>query len=773
MVLKRRPRRSEGDTGKNLRRNRNNSHVFARFAAFVFKAAWTVVDELGSFTRERVDHKEFAVRYTMMMLVAASALALPVQSGAQAPAEVSARPIPPAARMIPKVDTLHGDVRVDDYFWMRFRDDPEVIAYLKAENDYTSAMMRHTEPLQERLYQEILGRIKQTDLSVPERRGEYFYYTRVVEGQQYPIFARRRGSLDAPEEVLLDQNVLAEGLSFLSVGTMTMSPDHRLLAYSVDTTGYEEFILYVKDVRTGEVLPDRLGPMYTVAWATDNRTLFYTTPDSAKRPHRVYRHALGTPSSADALVLEEPDVLFRVGMSRSRSGEYIMLTSSSFTSSEVRLISTRRPQNAPRLLQPRQPELVYAVDHSGDWLYIVTNDQATNFKVMRAPVSSPERASWRPFLEHRDSVKVDFVQAFREHLVIYEREGGLRRLRVHDLRSGTHHYVQFPEPVYTFFPATNPEFDTRKLRFTYTSLVTPNSVFDYDVRDRARELLKVTEVLGGYDPTQYRSERVFARARDGTMVPVSLVYKGSLERNGERPMLLYGYGSYGSSVDPTFSSARLSLLDRGIVYAIAHVRGGQEMGRYWYDQGKMLNKMNTFTDFVDVSEHLVTQRYTSPDRLTAQGGSAGGLLMGAVINMRPELFRAVIADVPFVDVINTMLDASIPLTAGEWEQWGNPAVEAHYRYMLRYSPYDNVQRKAYPRLLVTTGLNDSRVAYWEPAKWVARMRVMKTDDNPLLLHTNLGAGHGGPSGRYDAMREVAFRYAFLLDALGLGDPVSP
>jgi oligopeptidase B len=717
---------------------------------------------------------EVCVNIRGAMTIALALATMPLVVHAQAPQTVGAGEVaPPVARVIPKVDTLHGDIRVDEYHWMRFREDPAVIQYLQAENEYTSAMMRHTEPLQERLYNEILGRIQQTDLTVPERRGNYFYYSRMEEGKQYSIFARRRGSLDAPEEILLDQNVLAEGKPFLSVGTMVISPDHRLLAYSVDTTGYEDFILFVKDLRTGELLPDRLGPMYSVVWANDNRTLFYSTPDSAKRAHRVYRRVLGTPATADELVIEEPDVLFRLGLSRVRSGAFITITSSSFTSSEVHAIPTDRPASRPRLLHPRQPDMVYSVDHSGDWFYVVTNDDATNFRVMRAPVSRPARENWRPYLPHRDSVKVDFVQAFRNHLVVYEREGGLRRMRIDDLRSGTHHYVAFPEPVYTFSPASNPEFDTSVLRYSYTSLVTPSSVYDYHMNGRTRELRKQTAVLGGYDPAQYGTSRVFARARDGTMVPVSLVYRAPLELNGERPMLLYAYGSYGSSVDPTFSSARLSLLDRGVIYAIAHIRGGQEMGRHWYDQGKMLSKMNTFTDFIDVAEHLIMERYTSSERLGIQGGSAGGLLMGAVVNMRPELFRVVIADVPFVDVINTMLDASIPLTAGEWEQWGNPAVREHYEYMKRYSPYDNVERKAYPNMLVTTGLNDSRVAYWEPAKWVARLRTMKTDNHPLLLLTNLGAGHGGASGRYDSLRELAFRYAFMLDGLGLNEPAAP
>lgn len=707
------------------------------------------------------------------LLTASGCAGAATGTGMQAPAgaaparEVSA-PTPPVATVTPRVDTLHGEVRTDDYFWMRDRNHPEVIPYLEAENRYTEAMMRHTEPLQEKLFQEIRSRIKETDLTVPQRMDDYYYYSRTEEGKQYPIYVRRRGSLEAPEELLLDVNRLAEGTRFFQLGAFSVSPDHRLLAFSTDTVGYEDFTLQVKDLTTGELLPDRIERIYGVAWANDNRTLFYTTPDEAKRPNRVWRHALGTPQSQDAMLFEEPDVLFRVWLSKTRSREYILVGSSSFTSSEVRYLRADRPAEALRILHPREPNHEYSVDHHGQHFYIVTNAEgATNFKLMRAPVSDPARASWREVLPHRESVLLDYIDLFRNHLVAWEREGGLRRVRVTDLRSGAHHYVNFPESVYAVYPGDNPEFDTPLLRLSYTSLITPSTVYDYQMDQRQLDLKKQTEVLGGYDPSQYGTERVFARARDGTQVPISIVYRKPLQKDGSRPLLLYAYGSYGASIDPAFTSIRLSLLDRGVVYAIAHIRGGQEMGRQWYEQGKMLQKMNTFTDFIDSAEHLIREGYTAKERLAIQGGSAGGLLMGVVVNLRPDLFRVVHAAVPFVDVINTMLDESIPLTAGEWEQWGDPRNPEHYAYMRRYSPYDNVERKAYPAMLVTTGLNDSRVAFWEPVKWVAKLRTMKTDDNPLLLKTNLGAGHGGASGRYDRWREIAFDFAFILDQLGI------
>ncbi len=675
---------------------------------------------------------------------------------------------PPVAAVVPKVDTLHGDVLTDNYFWLRRRENAEVIAYLQAENGYTDTMMTGTRGLQERLYQEMLGRIKQTDLSVPVERGPYFYYSRTVEGKQYPIYARKRGSLESPEEIYLDQNLLAEGKSYLTLGVTTVSPDHRFLAFTVDTTGSEHFTLMVKDLSTGEVLADRIPDVhFSVTWAADNRTLFYTKTDSAHRADRVIRHIVGTPTASDSVIFHEPNVLFNVGVFRTKDDEYVMISAKSFTSSEYWYVPARTPLTPFRVIERRRPAIEYSPIHHKGQFYITTNDGATNFKVVVAPASNPSAANWRDYIAHSDTVLLDGLDAFSNHLVLYERSSGLRKIRIRDLRTNADHYITFPEPVYTYTPAGNPEFDTNLLRFTYQSLITPASVYDYDMNARTLDLRKRTEVLGGYDPTQYGTERTWARASDGKMVPVSLVYRKPFVRDGTRPMLLYSYGSYGSSTDPAFSSNNLSLVDRGVVYALAHIRGGQEMGRAWYDEGKMLNKRNTFTDFIAAAEHLVGERYTSADRLAIRGGSAGGLLMGAVVNMRPDLFKVVVADVPFVDVINTMLDASIPLTAQEWEQWGNPTVREHYEYMRTYSPYDNVERKAYPMMLVTTGLNDPRVAFWEPAKWVAKLRAMKTDQNLLLLKTNMGAGHGGSSGRYDALREVAFRYAFILKGLGL------
>lgn len=674
-------------------------------------------------------------------------------------------PAPPVAKVAPHVDTLHGEVRVDNYFWMRNRNDPDLIPWLEKENAYTTAMTRHTAGLEERIYEEIVSRIKETDEQVPVRRGPYFYYSRTEKGKPYPIFARRKGSLDAPEEVILDQNAQAAGTKFYALGGFAVSPDHRKLAILVDTTGYEDFELQVKDLVSGRFLDDRIPKLgFGLAWASDNRTVFYLTTDSAKRGDKVWRHRLGTTREGDALVYHEPDVLFNLGVRRSRSGKFIYLESGSFTSGETRVVDAENPERPPRLLAARRPQVEYEVTDIPGRFLILTNDSARNFRVLQASVDDPERT--RPFLAHRDTVFVENVLAFRDHVVISERSGGLRRLRVQQLRDGKVHYVAFPESAYGVFPG-EAEYESATMRFAYSSLVTPNTTYDYDLRSRERVERKREAVLGGYDPRQYAVERLFAPARDGTPVPVSLVYRVPFERNGRRPMLLYAYGSYGSTVEPTFNSARLSLLDRGFVYAIAHVRGGQEMGRQWYDDGKMMHKKNTFTDFVDVAQHLVQAGYTSRAGLVAQGGSAGGLLMGAVVNMRPDLFRAVVADVPFVDVINTMRDASIPLTAQEWQQWGNPNRRDEYEYMKSYSPYDNVEAKAYPAMLVTSGLNDSRVAYWEPSKWVARLRATKTDHNVLLLKMNMGAGHGGSSGRYERFREIAFRYAFMVDAVGL------
>jgi oligopeptidase B len=669
--------------------------------------------------------------------------------------------------MVPRVQTVHGETRVDDFYWLRDRSDPEVIAYLEAENRYTGAIMRPTEALQERLYQEMRGRIKETDLSVPERIDEYYYYSRTEAGGQYPILCRKRGSLEAREEVLLDQNPLAVGHAYFRIGDTEVSPDHRLLAYSVDTSGAEEFTLFIKDLATGELLPDALVKTSPgVAWANDSRTLFYIVLDQARRPCRLYRHAVGTNPATDALVYFESDESFFLDVHRTRSRRYILLDISSHSTSEVRFVSADHPEGAFQVVQRREHGIEYSVSHHDERFFITTNDAAPNFRLVQAPVSSPSKENWAPVLPYRPQVKLDATDAFRSHLVVYERQAGLRQIRILDLASGQEHLIPFPEPVYTVRGHENPEFETPLLRFSYTSLVTPSSVIEYDMADRTWVVRKQTEVLGGYDPSLYRSERLFATAPDGARVPVSLVYRAPLRLDGGRPLLLNGYGAYGVSFDPAFSSNTLSLLDRGFVVAIAHVRGGEELGRSWYESGKLRQKRNTFTDFIAAAEHLVALGYASPDRLAINGGSAGGLLVGAVTNLRPDLFRVVLAEVPFVDVVNTMLDPTLPLTVIEYDEWGNPGDPAAYSYIRSYSPYDNIEAKEYPHMLVTAGLNDPRVAYWEPAKYTAKLRSTKTGNNRLLLRTNMGAGHAGASGRYDFLREVAFKYAFMLDVLG-------
>lgn len=682
-----------------------------------------------------------------------------------APVAVSSaqRATPPVAEQVPKVDTLHGIVRTDPYFWLREKTNPKVIEYLKAENAYMDVMTAHTKALEDSIYREIVGRIKETDNSVPYRDHGYWYYTKTEQGKAYPIYARRKGSMQAPEHIIFDQNKEAEGKTFFSLGGFDVSPDGSILAILVDTTGYEDFELRFRDLATGKDLPDRVPKLgFGMAWASDNRTLFYSTTDSAKRNDKVWRHRLGTAPAQDVMVYHDPDVLFNVSVDRTRSGAFVLINSSSFTSSEYYAIDAAHPDQPPRVLARRQPNVEYTVDHTGSRFIILTNKGGqTNFALMQASVRTPEK--WEPLIPYVDSIYVEAVDAFRDHLVWAERAGGFRRLVVYDVATKRMHRVAFDEAAYGVFPSANPEFGTSIFRFTYTSLVTPPSTYDYDVKSRRRTLLKREEVLGGYDPSRYAIERTYATARDGTRVPVSMVYRKPFTRDGSRPLLLYAYGSYGATTEPTFNSSRFSLIDRGFTFAIAHVRGGQEMGRRWYDEGKLMKKMNTFTDFIDVADHLLKERYTTRERLVANGGSAGGLLMGAVANLGGDRFRAIVADVPFVDVMNTMMDASIPLTAQEWLQWGNPYKKDEYDYMMRYSPYDNVERKPYPALLVTSGINDSRVAYWEPTKWVARMRTMKVDGNPLLLKMNMGGGHGGSSGRYERYREQAFRFAFMVD----------
>jgi oligopeptidase B len=669
-------------------------------------------------------------------------------------------PQPPVAKRIHTEMVIHGETLADDYAWLRDKPNPDVAAYLEAENAYADAILAPTKALQEALYAEMLARIKETDDSVPYREGDYFWYARTEEGKQYPILCRKRGSLDADEQVTLDVNALAEGEAFMAIGAYVPSDDGRLLAYSTDSTGFRQYTLQVKDLETGEVLPDRIEKTGSIAWAGDGYTLFYTIEDAAKRQYRLYRHRLG--ERDDVLVYEERDEMFNVAIARSRSRRYLVMTAESHTTSEARFVPADAPDGEWRIVAPRRTEQEYAVGHHGDVFYIRTNDAGRNFRIVTAPVSDPRRENWREVVPHRDDVMIQGMYVFARHLVLYELEGGLPHFRVIEIVTGESHRVSFPEPAYAAFPAANRVWDTSTFRYEYESLVTPESVFDYDMGARTSTLLKQKEVLGGYDRDVYVSSRILTAAADGAQVPISLIHRRDTPVDGTAPAHLIAYGSYGYPYPVTFDSNRLSLLDRGYVFAIAHIRGGGEMGKRWHDEGRMAAKMNTFTDFIAAAESLVAQRFTSPERLSIEGGSAGGLLMGAVANLRPELFHAVVSHVPFVDVLNTMLDASLPLTVAEYEEWGNPHVKAEYDVMRAYSPYDNLEAKAYPAMLVKTSFNDSQVMYWEPAKYVAKLRTLKTDDNPLLLVTNMAAGHGGSSGRYDHLREIAMDYAFIL-----------
>jgi oligopeptidase B len=674
-------------------------------------------------------------------------------------------PTPPIAPRKPKVDVLHGDRRQDDYFWLRHKDDPEVLGYLREENAYTDAVMRPTEAFRQALYAEMLARIKEDDSTVPFRRGRYFYYSRTEKGKQYPIHCRKLERLEAPEEVALDLNALAAGHTFCALGAYTVSDDGRLLAYTVDFTGFRDYTLYVKDLQTGALLADRVEKVAAVAWTADAATFFYVSEDPAKRPYRLWRHRLGAPS--DDLLYEEPDELFRVHVERSRSRAYMFLVTGSHTATEVRFLPAATPAGEWRLVAAREKDHEYDVDHGGELFYVRTNGGGRrNFRLVTAPVSDPGPSRWAELVPHREAVMLEDVDVFATHYVLQEREGGLTRFRVTELATGAAHDVAFPEAAYEVTPEGNAEFAARRYRFRYESLITPPSVFDYDVGTRERTLLKRTEVLGGYEPSRYRTERVHATAADGTRIPISLVCRAEIPRDGSSPMLLAGYGAYGLPYPVTFSSNRLSLLDRGLTVAIAHVRGGGELGKRWHDAGRMLNKWNTFADFVAATECLQASGYTAADRLVIEGGSAGGLLVGAVLNMRPELYAAAVLRVPFVDVINTMLDESLPLTVGEFEEWGNPKLRAHYDYLATYCPYTNLAARRFPPLLIRTGINDSQVMYWEPAKYVARHRALGDGAPTLLFRINMDVGHGGASGRYDALRELAFDYAFVLGRLG-------
>jgi oligopeptidase B len=703
------------------------------------------------------------------MAVLAAGLAASLSSLPLVAADAS-EPKPPMAKKNAKTIDIHGEKLQDDYFWLRERSNPEVRAYLEAENEYADELLKRTVAFRERLYQEMLGRIKQTDLTVPYRMRGYFYYSRTETGKQYPIYCRKKGSVEAPEQVMLDLNEMARGEKFMAVGDRDVTDDGSLLAYTTDNTGFRDYRLHIKDLTTGKLFPETVEKVSSVAWAADNKTIFYTMDDAAKRPYRLYRHAVGSPVAGDALVYEEKDEMFRIGVFRSRSRAYLMLAAGSHTADEWRLLPAQMPEGEWRLVAPREKEHEYEVEHHGDLLYIRTNSGGCrNFRVVTAPVADPRRENWKEILPCRKDVMVSGIDLFSDHMVLMEREDGLPRIRITDLATGASHRVEFPEPVYSVSPENNPEFTTPTFRYNYQSLTIPASVYDYDIQTRRSKLLKRTEVLGGYDPDRYQAERRYAVASDGTKIPISLVYRKGIGKNGKNPTLLYGYGSYGVPMFATFSSNRVSLLDRGVVYAIAHVRGGGEMGKSWHDQGRMMSKKNTFSDFIAVAETLIADGYTSKDRLGIEGGSAGGLLLGAVVNMRPDLFQAVVSHVPFVDVVNTMLDESLPLTVGEFEEWGNPKIPEQYAYIKSYSPYDNIAAKDYPAMLVKTSFEDSQVMYWEPAKYVARLRATKTDKNPLLFKINMAGGHGGSSGRYDKLKETAFDYAFILSMLGIDE----
>ncbi|MDB5386270.1 MAG: oligopeptidase [Planctomycetaceae bacterium] len=702
--------------------------------------------------------RQQVLMFTLLAVISQTGMEIMAQSSVQ----------PPVAKKITKKQTFHGESRDDDYFWLREKTNPDVIAYLEAENAYTAAMMHGSEALQETLYQEMLGRIKQTDTNVPYRQDGYYYYSRTETGKQYSIYARRKGSLTAPEEITLDLNKLAEGHKYTAVSTYAVSDDTNLLAYSHDTSGFREYVLHIKDLQTGKLLPDDLGKVTSAFWA-DNRTLFYTTEDAAKRAYRLYRHTLGEPKDKDVLVYEEKDELYRVSARRSRSRQYIFIAASSSDNTEYRYQRTDQLHEPFKMISGRAGQHEYYPEHHGDQFYIRTNDRGRGFRLVTAPVNDPQPKNWNELLPVRKGVTLEGLTIFANHYVVSERDQGLNKLRIVDLNNGQFHYLEFPEPVYSTFVNATPEFDTSIPRYGYQSFTTPPSTYDYDMTTRQRELLKQQEVLGGYDATKYAAERIYAVASDGVRVPISLYYRKDLRKSGAQPLLLNGYGSYGFPSSVSFNSSRLSLIDRGMIFAIAHIRGGGDLGTEWHDEGKMLKKRNTFTDFIATAEHLIKEKYTANDQLVITGGSAGGLLMGAVCNMRPDLFKAVVTYVPFVDVINTMLDASLPLTVQEYLEWGNPNEPEAYTYMRSYSPYDNLAAKAYPAMLVRTALNDSQVMYWEPAKYVAKLRTLKTDKNPLLLKINMGAGHGGSSGRYDALRETAFDYAFILQQLGIAN----
>ena len=688
---------------------------------------------------------------------------------------------PPKAKLIEEQITTHDDTRIDNYFWMRLSDaqknaetpdaqTQDVLDYLNAENDYRAAKMKHTEALQKNLFDEIKGRIKEDDASVPVKDNGYIYYTRFEKGQDYAFYCRKKDEVGAEEEVMLDGPKMGDGQAYFAIGGTSISKNNQYLAYGVDLISRRQYTLHFRDLKSGEILQDKIeNTTGGATWANDNKTIFYTKKDPVTlRSFQIFKHVLGTDQKDDILVYEEKDETFGCSVFKTKSSDYIMIGSWQTLSTEYRFIDANDPNGEWKVVQLRERDLEYSVDHFGDHFYIVTNLDAKNFRLMKAPVSDPSKENWEEVIAHRDDVLLEGIDIFKDHLVVSERKAGLNQLRVINWTSKDEHYISFKDPAYMTYTFDNPDFNTTTLRYAYTSLTTPNTVYDYDMTSREQEQMKQQEVMDPeFNPKNYVSERIFVKARDGVEVPVSIVYHKNTKKDGQAPLLLYAYGSYGASMDAYFSSVRLSLLDRGFIYAIAHIRGGQEMGREWYEDGKLLKKKNTFYDFIDCGKALVENKYTSNEHLYAQGGSAGGLLMGAVINMEPKMWNGVIAAVPFVDVVSTMLDESIPLTTGEFDEWGNPKDEEYYHYIKSYSPYDNVEKKDYPNLLVTTGYWDSQVQYWEPAKWVAKLRELKTDDNLLLMHCNMDVGHGGAAGRFERYKEVAMEYAFFLDLEGI------
>jgi len=685
-------------------------------------------------------------------------------------------PTPPIARKVPKELETHGDVRVDNYFWLRDRANPGVIEYIEAENRYADEATKHTEPLRKKLLEELKGRMIETDISVPMKMDDYYYYTRSEKGKQYPIHCRKKSSIDAEEEVVLDENEIAEESVFFTVNMHKVSPDHQMLAYLADTNGSERNTLYVKDLRTEKLLSEKIPNTSEMEWANDNKTIFYSVMDNAARAYKVFRHVLGTDPKADVEVFHEEDPgFYYLVLAKTKTRKYILITVESATTSEVHYIRADRPKDGFKVMRAREHRMVYFAIHHEDRFFIVTNENAINFKIMEAPESDPDAKNWKEFIPHREGVSIDvsdphpFVEAFKGHLAIFERENGQGRIRVLNLKDKRSHYIDFPEEIFMAYPIENPDPKSEELWIKYFSMVTPDSVYAYDLMAKKLELKK-QDKFPGYDPSMYHQERVFAKARDGKNVLMTLVHGKDLKKEGRNATYLYGYGAYGTfewATYNTFNSMLIPLLERGFVCAHAHVRGGGELGKRWHEDGRMLRKINTFTDFIACAEHLIAERYTSTDRLTIRGRSAGGLLMGAVTNMRPDLFKAVVAEVPFVDAVTTMLDPSIPQAVGEFEEWGNPALKAEYDYIKTYSPYDNIERKAYPNMLITASLNDIRVPYWEPVKWAAKLRAMKTDSNTILLKTGIVEGHSGASGRYDHLKYFAFMYAFILDCLGM------